>query len=112
MAIKNFGSLKIDDNHRVISSGCAIQTSDASGTPKTSPLAYSNITLIIEIPMNAAEVVFTSSTNMRISELPAMTSYYVHPANQTQAYGVADMDNIYIVRDAADGVLNFYFVLV
>lgn len=112
MASKNFGSLKIDENNRTIMSGSGISTVDVSGTPKTSPLSYSSTTLTIAIPTNAAEMVLTPSTALRIGENSAMSRYYVIPASTTIAIPVADTDNIYIVRDSADGTLSFFFVTV
>lgn len=112
MASKNLGSLKIDDNNRTVMSGNAFLTADISGTPKTSPLSYSNTVITIAIPTNAVEVVFTPSTALRVGESVAMTQYYTQAASTVEAYGVADMSNIYIVRDSADGTLNFRFITV
>lgn len=109
---KNFGSLKKDGNNQTIQAGISFQTYDASTSPKTSPLSYSNTVITLAIPTNAVEVVFSPSTALRVGEAVAMTQYYTQAANTVEAYGVADMSNIYIVRDSADGTLNFRFIIV
>jgi len=101
-----------DDNSISIPTGSGFVTADASNTPKLSPLAYSSTIIAISIPSNAAEVVFTPSTALRVSEVAGMTQYHTQTAGVTQAYCVGRMDTIYIVRDSADGVVSFYFVTV
>lgn len=109
---KSFGSLPKDQNYEAIQSGTGIQTSDATTIAKNSPLAYTNAVITLTVPSNAAEVVFKPSTDMRVSELVGMGTYYVVAANTTQAFPLSRTDSIFITRDAADGTLNFYFVLV
>lgn len=109
---KNFDVLGRDDNHEQIPTGCSILTHDSTGSPNNSPLSYSDSVINISIPVNAAEFVLKPSTDLRISENPAMSTYFVIGAGTVQAIGVARMDNIYIIRDSADGTLNFYFVTV
>ena len=86
-------------------------------TPQTSPLAYSNTTITIAIPTNAAEIHMRPSTDMRVSSTdntdPSSGGpYFVIPGGVMQPFGVSGIDNIYIVRDTADGTLNFFFVTV
>lgn len=109
---KDFATLHRDDNNIPIVTGCAFATQDSSGTPKTSPLAYSSSEIAITVPSNAAELVLLPSTAMRISEVTGMARYYVIPASTTLAFGVTRMDTVYIKRDASDGTLNFYFITV
>jgi hypothetical protein len=109
---KDFAFLKRDDNRVPIQTGTHIQTFDATATPQNSPLAFDATTFTtIAIPSNAAEVVFAPSVALRVSEVAGGATYFVQPI-QTQAYGVAGMDTIYIRGNAAIGTLNFYFVLV
>lgn len=110
--MKDYISLAKDSNKESMQTGTGILTTDISGTPKTSPLAYSSTILTIAIPENAAEVVFKPSTAMRVSEASNMSTYYVISAGTTHAFGVSRTDNLYVVRDAGDGTLNFYFVTV
>lgn len=109
---KDYLSMPKDDNSISIPTGTGFLTQDATATPKTSPLAYSNSVITIAIPSNAAEVVFLPSTALRVSNIVGMTTYYTQPASTEHVYCVSRMDSIYIVRDSADGTLNFYFVTV
>ncbi len=113
--MKNFDFLKRDDNQVPIQTGTHIQCFDATtGTPQESPLVITDAAIVdIVIPSNAAEVIFSPSVDMRVSEDADMSSgYFVQGASVTQAYGVAGMDNIYVRGSAATGILQFYFVLV
>lgn len=112
---KNFAFLRRDDNNVPIMTGTHIQCFDATaGTPQESPLSVTNLSVTtLAIPENAAEIVFTPSGAMRVSEAATMaTGYFVQAASVTQAWGVAGMDNIYIQGDAGVITLQFYFVLV
>lgn len=106
------GSLAREDNGNSVQIGSSIQTSDSTGTPKTSPLAYSSSVITITIPDNAVEFIVNPTTAMRISEIVGMSQYDVIAANSKEAIPCARMDFIYIVRDSADGTLNFRFTLV
>lgn len=108
----SYGSLPVDQNHNPIPSGTSLKTSDSTTIAKNSPLAYTNAVITLTVPSNAAEVVFLPSTAMRVSESVGMATYYVIPANTAQAIPVSRMDFIYIIRDAADGTLSFYFILI
>ncbi|KKN56839.1 hypothetical protein LCGC14_0568210 [marine sediment metagenome] len=113
MADKEFERFERENNRVPIPTANAFLTADITDpTPQTSPLVYSNSVITIAIPKNAAEVVFAPSTAMRVGEVVAMTQYYTIQAGSAEAFGVADMDEIYIVRDSADGVLNFRFLTI
>ena len=90
--------------------GASFITHDSSATPKTSPLAYSSSVLTIDVPTNAAEIVLKPSTDLRISEVSTGSPYFLINSSTTQAISVGSTDKFYIVRDASDGTLNFYFV--
>lgn len=109
---KDFLRLQRDDNQVPMQAGIAFRTFDATGSAKNSPLAYSSVEIAIAIPTNAAEMILRPSTDLRVYEVTSSTSYYVIPAGVTHALGVAGMDTIFIVRDASDGTLNFYFLTV
>jgi len=109
---KDYGTLHRDDNQVEIPTGTSIQTFDATASSQDSPLAVSNSVITIAIPTNAAEIVFKPSAAMRVSEVVGMGTYFVVAADVTHAFGVARMDNIYVIRDSGDLTLNFYFVLV
>lgn len=110
--VKNYSSLQKDDNHEAIQAGSGILTVDSSDTQKESPLSYSSTILTISVPENAAEFVVKPSSDLRVSEQSDMSTYYVVSASTTHAFGVSRTDSLYIVRDSADGTVNFYFVTV
>lgn len=113
MADKNFERLNRDDNRVPIQTANGFVTQDAdSPAAQTSPLAYSDTEIEIVVPANAAEVVFFPSTDMRVSEVTGMAHYYKLKGGSVEAFGVADTDSIYVVRDSADGVLNFRFLTI
>ena len=109
---KDYDTLARDDNRVPIMTGSGFETQDATGTPQTSPLSYSSSVITIAIPENAAEVVLLPSTALRVSDIVGMTRYFTIPADTALALGISKMDNLYIVRDSADGTLNFYFITV
>jgi hypothetical protein len=100
------------------SSGIPIQTAtsfvtqDASGTPKLSPLAYSSSVITIAVAVDAAQLILSPSTDLRVSEDPAMARYDIISAGAKEALAVMVMPNVYIKRDAADGVVRFRFAKV
>jgi hypothetical protein len=101
-----------DDNTTAVQIGSSIQTSDATATPQNSPLAFSNTVITIVIPDNAVEFIVAPSKDLRVSELANMSTYDVVATGTKEAIPCARMQNIYIVRDSADGTLNFRFTLV
>lgn len=109
MADKTFGGQKSDANREVIRAASGLKTQDNTTVPQDSPLTYEDAVITIEIPRDAVEVVFKPSTDMRVSELEAMTRYYVIAAGAAEVVGVADMSQIFIIRDVNNGVLNFRF---
>ena len=111
-ALKNFGALRKDSNHESIPFGGAFVTQDATGTPKTSPLAYSSSVITLTVPANAVKLVVLPTTDMRISDVSNAATYDVVPANTRETYDVANMSAVYIVRDASDGSLRFRFITV
>lgn len=112
MATKNYDSLAREDNENPINVGSAIETSDASGTPKDSPLAYSSSVITLSVPANAAEIVVRPTTDMRISEASNAATYYTVLAGTIHTFPLGRMENVYIVRDASDGTVHFYFITV
>ncbi len=109
---KDFASFKRDDNFVAIQTGTHFRTNDATGVPQQSPIAIDTNVTTIQIPSDAAEVVFLFSVATKVSEALAMPGYYTQPANIVQAYGVAGMDTMYIAAAAGTGTANFYFVQV
>lgn len=85
-------------------------TQDETSTPKTSPLAYTTAVITLKVPKEAIQVTFMPTTDMRVSDIVGMTTYDVIKANTKETIGCAGMQNIYIIRDSADGSLNFKFL--
>ena len=110
-ASAQLGSLPRDRNGIAIQVGFSFSTSDATGTPQVSPLAFSTAVITIVVPDTAVEMVCMPTTDMRISELVGMAQYDVIKANIKEVIGCAKQQNIYIKRDSADGSLNFRFTL-
>ena len=101
-----------DQNHESVQIGSEFQTQDNSGTPKTSPLAYSSTEIAITIPDNAVEFIVYPSTDLRVSEVTGMARYDVITAASKESIPCARMTTIYIKRDTADGNLNFRFTTI
>lgn len=99
-------------SHEPIQIGNSFQTSDATASPQNSPLAYSTVIITIAVPVNAVELIVNPSTAMRISELPAMTTYDVIAALSKESIPVAGMNFVYIIRDSSNGTLNFRFTII
>jgi len=110
--VKEDGNLPEDLNLRPIQIGGSFVTQDDTGTPQTSPLSYSSAVITIAVPTNALEFIVNPSTDMRISDIVGMARYDVIAANTKEAISVAEMDNVYIIRDSADGTVNFRFTMI
>lgn len=109
---KNYGFFKTDDNYKVIHTATGFTTQDATGTPQTSPLAFSSSEITIEIPTNAAEIVLFPTQDLRVSEVTGMARYDVVAKDTKEVFAVANLDQIYIKRDSTDGNLRFRFLTV
>ncbi len=109
---KAYKNLKRDASHEPMQVAKAIQTYDATAVAQASPLAYSSNVVTIAIPTTAAEMVCRPTTNMEVSELVAMGSYFTVEGGVTTIIPCANTDTLYIKRESADGSLHFYFHLV
>lgn len=111
--IKN-GALPRDGNHIAIQAGQKFVTQDVTGTPQTSPIAYSTTIIAIVVPDNAIKMTLIPSTDLRVSDLATFTTanYDLLKANIKETIDVAGMQTIYVVRDSADGNLFFKFVTI
>lgn len=104
--------LKRDQNQVAVQIGTSFQTIDSSDTPKESPVAFSSTIIAITVPDRAVEFIVNPTQDMRISEDPTMASYDVIAKDTKEAIECAVMQTIYIVRDSANGSLNFRFNLI
>jgi len=114
MADKEFGSLEREKNRIPIMTGTGIQTQDGATVPVTSPhtfLGTGNI-FTLEVPDTGAEIAIYSSVPLRVSEDPAMATYFVIPQEVVMALGITRMDNLYFDADTGGGTMQFYFIKV
>lgn len=92
--------------------GGSFATADATASPKTSPLSYTNAVTTITVPVNAVEFIVNPSTDMRISELVGMAQYDVVIGGSKESVPCSKMSSIYITRDSVSGTLNFRFTVI
>lgn len=112
---KGFKNLSRDGSNAPMQVADQIETSDATATAVTSPVAYTNANTKLTVPTRATELIIWASTALRISEEtdPAGGNpYYVLQAGVIQVFPVSGVDAIYLTRDSASGNANFYFHLV
>lgn len=117
----SFGPFPQAPNH-VVMNGFEnyFMTTDATGTPQKSPLAVpAATTTILVVPAAAVELMFISSTAIRVSESdPAAAPYFVFPANtvfrvpcMTPALNANDTTGqIFLKADSADATVQFMFL--
>lgn len=105
------GNVSRDGSRIAVQAGGSFTVADATGTPKTSPLAVSSAVITITVPDNAIEMIINPSAAMRISDTVGMTTYDVIAANTKESIPCAKMQYIYIVRDSGDLTLNFRFTI-
>lgn len=100
-----------DASRNVVQVPGSFVTQDATGTPQTSPLSYTDTASTIVVPANAIEFVVFPTTDMRISDQSDMTPYDVVALGTKEVFPCAKMTNIYVVRDSVNGSLRFRFNL-
>lgn len=108
----NFGSLARDRNQVAIQTGSSFTNADATGTPQTSPLAYTTGVYTIVVPTAAFELILMPTTDLRVGTEVTVATYDIVKANTKEAIGVANMQTIYIQRDASNGTLYFRFNII
>lgn len=105
-----------DENGNVLLVASSFKTSDASGTPKTSPLTVTNTVAEVVFPEDAVElqIVYTTQA-LRISENSTLSgsdlaSYVYVPANGSVLIQKAEGGSVYMQRDGAtSAVVSFAF---
>jgi len=100
-----------DAKGEVVQVPAGFLTQDATGTPQTSPLTVSNTKITIAVPDGVAELIIVHTDQaIRVSELSAMTRYFMMPANYSVVVPVADTDFVYLIRDgSSDATVQFFF---
>lgn len=101
-----------DASHRPIIGYNSFQTSDATTSPQVSPLSVSSSIINLAVPSNAVKLVIAnSSAAIRVSEIAAASNYFIVGIAGNATIDCAGMNNIYLVRDSADSIVQFYFVM-
>lgn len=108
----NFGGAVVDGNHQaIVGLGSGIQTSDASGTPLTSPQTVGTTATVLNIPANAAKVVITPAAATNVSEIAGSTGYTI-PAGATVSIPCGRMSKLYLSTASGTSVTQFYFEVI
>lgn len=109
---KIIGSLIKDENAISVQIGSSFLTSDASDSPKNSPLTLSGSVQAIAVPADAVEFIIYPITNdVKVSELSALTTYDSVAKSTKESFPCARMSNIYIQGTTSD-VVYFRFTVV
>lgn len=110
---QEFLNLPRGGSHEIIPVGNYFETTDATGTPQTSPLAYSGATVYnLVVPQGAIQLTLMPTTDLRVSELSDVSKYDLIKANTKEIIDCASMANIYLKEDSADGSVYFKFIFV
>lgn len=89
-----------------VQTGNSIVTTDASGTPKSSPFTLSGGVDAIVVPVDCFELIVGPSGSLKVSEDSTMTHYDVVAANTKESIPCAKAGTIYV---QGTGTLNFRF---
>lgn len=101
-----------DQSYNPVQIASEFVTQDATATPQSSPLAYTDAVTTIEVPARGAEVVLRPTTQLRVSEDSTMARYFLIDAGLDTALPLGRMARFYVTRDATSGNLHFRFNLV
>jgi len=107
-AIQNFGNLPRDGSRSPIQTTNSFVTQDATGTPITSPLAYTTGVTTLVVPPNAVSIVIQSSVALKVSEVLTQASYYTTTINGVETLSCGNMANIYLSAAGA-ATIQFRF---
>jgi hypothetical protein len=114
--LSNFGGMVNDGNRNTMLMGAGPSTSDATGTPQTSPLTVSNsaVTALL-VPANAVQLVITAITNtINISEADptVAANYFTLPTGLVLTIDVARCSTLYLKANTGAATVSFYFNVV
>jgi hypothetical protein len=99
-----------DDRQTNVMTAKGFKTTDASGTPKASPLSVTTSESEIVFPSNAVElVIVNTSQDLRIYESTGSSSYCVLPANTGEVIQMGEGGSVFLKGDSATAVVQFYF---
>lgn len=109
--LDNYSNAVRDGSHNSLQIASGIQTSDATGTPVTSPVALTTSTKTINIPMNAAKMNFIADAGVKFSELSGFGNSVTVPSNTVFTIEVGRQTTIYF-QAATTANLSFWFSIV
>jgi hypothetical protein len=110
--LDKFGGLAKDgDRQAVNGGGNGMQTSDATGTPVTSPVALTTATKTINVPIAASKINFIADAGIKFSELSAFSNSVTIPSNTLVSVDVALQTAIYF-QAATTANLSFWFNII
>lgn len=114
MAASNtgFGPLARDGHGGSLQTATKFGTQDASDPPKTSPLPYTSVIITLVMPADAVQLILAPTTDLRVSDDPAMGRYDLVTAGSKEAFPVALLTNVYLRRNTIDGAVHFRFARV
>lgn len=111
----NFGGQPDDGNHVAIPVAAGIQTSDATGSPVTSPIAFPTTQTTLTVPLNAIALNVMPLTNtINVGEVSSsVTTYLTCPTGVVTRIPCARMGSIFIKANtgAATGSTFWFEIL-
>lgn len=113
----SFGNVARDGSHAAMLPWANHrQTHDATASPVTSPIATlsTSAAATLNVPNNAAAVIFCSTQPFQVSEVAAMSEYAVFPANTPIEWDCAGTGvTLYVQSNGATaGNLSFAFLTI
>lgn len=116
--LSNFGGITVDANRVAMTGATASgpQTSDATGTPLTSPLTVSNSAVTtVNVPLNAYKVTLITATNtLNISEADSTVAskYFTLPVGTVLEIETAQCSVLYLKANTGSATVSFFFSVV
>lgn len=101
-----------DENNVAVQTARGFVTSDASGTPKLSPYAFTTTEATVVFPTNAVEMVIVNTDqDLRVSEIATgtATQYFTIPAGTGEVIQMGEGGLVYIKGASATATVQFYF---
>jgi hypothetical protein len=115
----NFGNLQRDGSKQPMAGvlGNGFQTTDATGTPVTSPVSVTTGTVVtLNSPASAANITLTATAfTLFVSEVSgtsSLTSYTIIPVGQSMTFNIANQGPLYLLGGTGTCVAGFFYEIV
>ncbi len=107
----DLGALPRDANNNPVPSGTGILTLDSL---RSSPFSIiSSAIFDFVIPATAVEITMYCDEDLRLSEDPAMATYFLLPKDTSLTMGVARLTQLFFKLDSSStALLNFFYTTV